>query len=203
MRTRRAFRKAGQQESHVPCVCDTHQVGRGSWPQDKSPQHPWMLDVVRKGGVVPGPGNYKTPPRKKAGGRISDASPITRDDYAIKKASQQPGPLEYAQLALVLPQASHLLLLLLLFLIPLFPCLLSCFCSLCLSRTSRSCIPQARLVSISKLQGGRMDPVSERPAPPGSHAGPFTRDSPGVRCLRTCESAFVCTCKSAFVCAGT
>jgi hypothetical protein len=64
-----------------------------------------MADVVRKGVILPGPGNYKTPPRKKAGGRISDARPMTRDDYEIKRASQQPGPLEYAQLALILPQA--------------------------------------------------------------------------------------------------
>ncbi len=105
MRTRMALTKAGQRESNVLCVCDTHQVGRGSWSQDKSLQHPWMADVERKGGIVPGPGNYKTPPRKQAGGRISDARPTTRDDYTIKRASQQPGPLEYAQLALVLPQA--------------------------------------------------------------------------------------------------
>ena len=85
-------------------------MGRGSWSQDKSPQHPWMADVQRNGSIVPGPGMYSTPPRKKAGGRISDARPMMSEDLNRAVASRQPGPLEYADLGLKLPQARTSLL---------------------------------------------------------------------------------------------
>jgi hypothetical protein len=54
-----------------------------------------------------GPGEYATPHRKPTGGRISDAHPMTSDDYKLRDAAVRPGPLEYSRIDAVLPKGGR------------------------------------------------------------------------------------------------
>ena len=65
--------------------------GRGSWALDTSAQHPFLDYIEKEAAQLPGPGQYPIPRRHMAGGRISDAQPLTHQDYKLLDAYEKPG----------------------------------------------------------------------------------------------------------------
>ena len=84
------------------------QVGRGSWSMDKSSQHPFLDPLERRAGELPGPGEYETPKRKMAGGRVSDSRPRTDVESKMLDAAQKPGPGAYSNPGSDLPAGGRI-----------------------------------------------------------------------------------------------